>query len=238
MHAWEATRKKHLEKKPLMITMENIFPESYGSHPQELKNLITGARKQMTEMLVKRGLNRNEAKKAAETHIKATIDTGHLNIWRKYWNDDPKKSVEENDRAFKQWMLKEVDDMAKKGMIGNVHLSDNLGYQDEHLTPGQGTTPVKEIVSILKKHGYKGPLTVEPGAAATTDVSDFHGVMKTWQLFGSPVYAAHAPVRPAPKATWSDIQYSYFGQTRAPYYIFGAYAPSQDWTLWSQVPFE
>jgi len=136
-------------------------------------------------------------------------------------------------------MLSEVEDMAKKGMVGNVHLVDNMGYQDEHLTPGDGTTPVKEIVRILKKHGYKGALTVEPGAAATTDVSDFHGVMKTWNLFGSPVYSAHGPVRiDRPKGTWSDIQYSYFGQTRAPYYIFGAYAPSQDWTLWSQVPFE
>jgi hypothetical protein len=239
MHAWQTTKQKNLQERPLMVTMENIFPESYGSHPEELKNLITGARREMAQRLVKRGMEADEARRAAETHIKATLDTGHLNIWRKYWNDNPGKTVEQNDNEFKQWMLKEVDDMAKKKMIGNVHLTDNMGYQDEHLTPGDGTTPVKEIVSVLRKHGYKGALTVEPGAAATTDVSDFHGLMKTWRLFGSPVYSAHGPVHiDRPKATWADIQYSYFGQTRAPYYIFGAYAPSQDWTLWSQVPFE
>jgi len=84
-------------------------------------------------------------------------------------------------------------------------------------------------------------LTVEAGASATTDVTDFHGLMKTWKLFGSPVYAGHAGAAAradVPKGSWADIQYSYFGQTKAPYYIFGPYAPSQDWTLWSQVPFE
>ena len=82
-------------------------------------------------------------------------------------------------------------------------------------------------------------MSIEPGADATTDQGDFWGLMKTWKLFGSPVYGAHGPVRmDGPKANWSDIQYSYFGQAKAPYYIFGNYAPSQDWTLWSQAPFE
>ena len=35
-----------------------------------------------------------------------------------------------------------------------------------------------------------------------------------------------------------EVQYSYFGQNQAPYFIFGAYAPSNDWTLWSQSPLE
>ena len=38
--------------------------------------------------------------------------------------------------------------------------------------------------------------------------------------------------------TWSDVQYSFFGQNKPPYYIFGGYAPSNDWTLWSAVPLE
>ena len=117
---------------------------------------------------------------------------------------------------------------------------DNFGYQDEHLSPGQGNTPVKKMVEILKKHGYEGALTIEPGADATVDLSDFHGLMKTWRLFGSPVYGAHGAVArtDTPRKNWSDIQYSYFGQTASPYYIFGSYAPSQDWTLWTQTPME
>lgn len=239
VYAFEQTRHRNL-KNPLMITMENIFPESYGGHPDELMNLISGSRKKMAKMLQQqKGMSEAEAKKTAEEHIKATLDTGHLNVWRKYWQDDPDKTFEQNDNDFKEWMLNKVEKMAKKNMVGNVHLADNNGYQDEHLTPGDGTTPVKEIVKTLKKHGYKGALTVEPGAAATTDLSDFHGLMKTWKLFGSPVYGAHGPVRTdVPKDTWTDIHYSFFGQGKAPYYIFGTYSPSQDWTLWTQVPLE
>jgi hypothetical protein len=196
----------------------------------------------MAERLVKeRGLSEAEARKKAETHLKATLDTGHFNMWRKYWQNDPSKSMEQNDKDFQKWMLSKTEELAKAKMVGNVHLTDNFGYQDDHLSPGEGTAPVKEIVKVLKKHGYEGALTVEPGADASTDLSDFHGLMKTWRLFGSPVYGAHGPVgREAgwTKDSWTNIQYSYFGQARAPYYIFGPYAPSQDWTLWSQVPME
>ncbi|MBW2966812.1 hypothetical protein KY342_06945 [Candidatus Woesearchaeota archaeon] len=241
LHALDQTKGKHLGK-PLIITMENIFPESYGAHPDELKSLIENSRKRMTERLVKeRGFSEAEARKKAETHLKATLDTGHFNMWRKYWQNDPSKSMEQNDKEFQKWMLNKTEELAKAKMVGNVHLTDNFGYQDDHLSPGEGTTPVKEIVKVLKKHGYEGALTVEPGADASTDLSDFHGLMKTWRLFGSPVYGAHGPVgREAgwTKDSWTNIQYSYFGQARAPYYIFGPYAPSQDWTLWSQVPME
>ena len=220
--------------------MENIFPESYGAHPEELKKLILNSRAKMAQMLQQeRGMNDQEAQKAAATHLKATLDTGHLNVWRKYWQNDHKKSMTENDNDFKKWAINQVEELAKNDMIGNVHLADNYGYQDDHLAPGQGTAPVKEIAAVLKKYGYKDAFTVEPGADATTDLGDFHGLMKTWKLFGSPVYGAHGPARTdVPKASWSDIQYSYFGQSKAPYYVFGAYAPSQDWTLWTQVGLE
>jgi len=240
IYAMDQTKYKHTER-PIFITMENIFPESFGSHPDELKELVMKSREKMTDMLVKqRNFSESEAKKAAENHIKATLDVGHLNTWRKYWQNDSKKSIGENDADFKKWMLDKTEELAKAKIIGNVHLADNYGYQDEHLTPGEGTAPIKEMVAILKKHGYEGPLTVEAGSAATTDVSDFHGLMKTWRLFGSPVYGAHGPVSRVdkPRGNWSDIQYSYFGQTASPYYVFGPYAPSQDWTLWTQVPIE
>jgi len=197
----------------------------------------------MAQMLKEeRNIPMEDAKKFAETHIKATLDTGHLNVWRKYWQNDTHKSMKENDDDFKKWLLQKTEELAKSQIIGNVHLADNYGYQDDHLAPGMGTTPVKEMVEILRKYGYKGALTVEPGADASTDLGDFWGLMKTWRLFGSPVYGAHGPVARSaldwPKPSWTDIQYSYFGQTKPPYYIFGPYSPSQDWTLWTQVPLE
>ncbi len=249
LHAWEKTRqvaKQQAEGKiggreirPLFVAMENIFPESYGGHPDEIIDLVTGARRSMVEKLRQRGYNDEQARKAAEDHVKGHLDTGHLNMWRKYWSYDEKSSPEENDRKFNAWMLKKVEEMAKQNIIGSVHLTDNFGYQDEHLAPGQGNTPVTEMIKILKQHGYKGPLVVEPGADATTDLSDFHGLMKTWRLFGSPVYGLGAGLRgPSRQRAWGDVQYGYFGQTQPPYFVFGAYSPSEDWTLWSGVPME
>ena len=229
-------KKKRL-KSPLFVAMENLFPESYGAHPDELINLVEGSRQQMTQMLKQKGYSEGQAEKEANEHIKATLDTGHMNMWRKYWKGKPNQTPEQTDKEFNKWFLTKVEDMAKKGIIGNIHLVDNYGYQDDHLAPGQGNTPVKEAVHILKKYGYKGPLTVEPGADYSTDVSGFHSVMKTWQLFGSPVYGSGMGGAPAQKS-WGDVQYSYFGQTQPPYFTFGGYSPSEDWTLWSGVGME
>jgi sugar phosphate isomerase/epimerase len=269
IHAMDCTKN---QKNPLVITMENIFPERYGGHPEELRKLIHRARDEMVKRLSSetiedpsgrrytreesqqigrpelfgklrkvenpyfRNMNEEEARKKAETHIKATLDTGHLNTWRKFWQDDPKKSAQENDQAFQKWMLKEVEKLASEKLIGNVHLTDNFGYQDDHLAPGQGNTPNKDIVRILKKHGYDKAWTVEPGADASTDLSDFHGLMKTWRHFGSPIYGTGMRIG-APQ-TWTNVQYSYFGQNKPPYYVFGAYSPSNEWTLWSAMPME
>ncbi len=182
-------------------------------------------------------ISKQEAEKIAERHIKATLDTGHMNMWKKFWQDDPKLNREQNDAKFKNWYLQQVESLAKEHMIGNVHLADNFGYQDDHLSPGQGNAPIKEVVAILKKYGYDRAMTVEPGADAATDLSDFHGLMKTWRFFGSPIYGMGAESPQIPQ-NWSDVQYSYFGQNRPPYFVFGAYAPSNDWTLWSAVPME
>ena len=230
MRAWQETKDKNLEK-PLFITMENIFPESYGGHPQELKKLVLESRKKMEEELIKKkGYSKSEAKRLAETHIKATLDVGHLNLWRKYFKG--------SDKDFDKWMLNQTEDLAKSKIIGNVHLADNFGYQDEHLAPGQGNTPIKEMVKILKKHGYKGAYTVECGSSATTDASYFHGLMKTWEYLGSPVYSMGAARDGLPPPQWQNVQHSYFGQTYPPSFVFGAYSPSNDWTMWSGVAME
>ncbi|MBN1157219.1 sugar phosphate isomerase/epimerase [Candidatus Woesearchaeota archaeon] len=259
---------------PIVVTMENIFPERYGGHPQELKHIVKLAREKMVNYLTKKtvedgsfegqlfkksgdenlkygpyleapnpyfnkGLDKKRAEELAKKHIKITIDTGHLNTWRKYWVEDPKLNPEQNDAAFNKWMLNQIEDLAKGGLIGNVHLTDNYGYHDDHLSPGQGNTPVKEIVGILRKYGYKDAFTVEPGAAATTDGSDVHGLMSTWRHFGSPIYSSSGPVRVgAPNQSWTNVQNSYFGRTYPPYFIFGAYSPSEDWTFWSGVQME
>ena len=256
-------------EKPIYLTVENLFPERFGGHPEELVWLIKKSREKMVDFLTEKydpygfgpslegkrtrellqqgykknlnpfyreGMTKEEAAKLAEKHIGVTLDTGHLNLWRKYWEPQPGKSLEENDEAFNKWYLDQVEKLAKSGMIKNMHLVDNFGFQDDHLSPGQGNTPVKEVLKIIKKYGYDKVLTVEPGADASTDVSDFHGLMKAWRHFGTNIYGVD--MRVAHPQTWGDVQYSYFGQGRPPQYTFGGYSPSNDWTLWSQVPME
>ncbi|MBI2654230.1 hypothetical protein HYX02_05475 [Candidatus Woesearchaeota archaeon] len=262
-----ALRKTRDPNNPVTVAIEHIFPERFGGHLEELKWIIKKSRERMVELLTKpeieygasmapeeideeklrkgfkqpnpyyMGVSKEEAEKLAERHIKATLDTGHINLWRKYWQDDPRLTREQNETGFKKWVLDQVESLAKEKMVGNVHLADNYGYHDDHLAPGQGNSPIREIMAILKRYGYEKAVTVEPGADASTDLSDFHGLMKTWRFFGSPVYGMGFRGVGVPQ-TWADVQYSFFGQNKPPYYVFGAYAPSNDWTLWSAVPLE
>jgi len=271
IHAMQKTKDPN---NPVVVAIENLFPERFGGHLEEIKWVIKKSRERMVEMLIEpkiqlgvsrmptemneekmndamspegkgmmqenpfyTGMSKEEAEKIATSHIKATLDTGHLNMWKKFWQDDPKLNREQNDAKFKDWYLQQVESLAKEGMVGNVHLADNYGYQDDHLSPGQGNAPLKEAIAILKRHGYDRALTVEPGADASTDLSDFHGLMKTWRLFGSSIYGMGAGSPQIPQR-WTDVQYSYFGQNKPPYFVFGPYAPSNDWTLWSAVPME
>ena len=239
MFAMEQTNKmkrKGQYKKPLAVAMENLFPESYGSHPDEMMDLVLKSRKRMEQMLIKRGMAEKEAVKRAEDHITATLDTGHINIWRKYWVGDPKKTIEQNDVDFDNWVIKKVTEMAKKNVVGHIHLDDNYGYHDDHLAPGEGNTPISRMMKALKSNGYKGELVVEPGADWTTDVGGFSSVMKTWRLFGSPVYGAGSGATGS--RGWGQVGYGWFGSNQPPYFTFGAYSPSEDWTLWSGVPLE
>lgn len=239
--AWRQSDKLAKEgklKKPITVALENMFPEQYGSHPDELIKLVKGSQEKMAQLLQKDyHISEQEARKKAQQHITSTFDTGHLNMWRKYWKSDPAKTLEQNDKEFDNWVLKKVGEMIDKKIIGHVHLDDNYGYQDDHLAPGEGNNPIREIVQMLKQKGYTGEMIIEPGADYTTDVTGFHSVMKTWRHFGIPVYGKGSGLAPR-RTTWSQVGYGYFGQTEPPYFTFGGYSPSEDWTLWSGVPLE
>jgi len=184
-----ALRRTKDPNNPVVVAIENLFPERFGGHLEEVKWIIKKSRERMVELLTEpriirgvsraptemneeklnavvipggksmlqenqfyMGISKEEAEKLADTHIKVTLDTGHLNMWRKFWQEDPKLNREQNDTKFKEWYLNQVESLAKEGMVGNVHLADNYGYQDDHLSPGQGNAPIKEAISILKKN--------------------------------------------------------------------------------------
>ncbi len=229
MYAYDVEQMKNL-KKSLYISPENIFPESgYGSHPQELKKLIIESRKAMADKLKTRGFAEERAKKIAEDHVKATFDIGHAYTWRRFFKGSDPADIEKTNKEFKKWAMDQVKDLLKSKVIGRAHISDNFGYYDEHVTPGQGIVPVKEFVEELKKADVED-VVVEPAH------QDIQALLGAWEHFGSSIYSAMAPWESMDR--WIASTSVYAGRTAGPNYLVGDVVPSEDWTLWSQTRME
>ncbi|MDP3918447.1 MAG: TIM barrel protein [Nanoarchaeota archaeon] len=230
MYAYEKEKKEKL-KSPLFIAPENLFPEGgYGSHPEELKKIIQSSREAMIKQLNQKGIKGEEAKKIAREHIKATFDIGHANTWSKYFKGDKKE--------FDNWIIKEVKGLVDEGIIGHVHLSDNFGYYDEHLTPGAGNAPIQDFLKSLKDKKYEGKLIVEWGAQASGLPSE--AMIGAWaNLANSPIYRVEGQASPK----WEDLENTgYFATASSPFMTVGKYATAlgKDWQLWSysEAPIE
>ena len=213
-------------KKPLWVAPENWAVERYGSHPREYRKIIKKSRDEMAKMLMKDEkykMSKSKAKMVAEEHIKGTFDIGHLNMWKKYFQGD--------DKGFAKWMEKELRPLVRDKIIGHVHLSDNFGYHDEHIELGEGNAPIQEFFKILKEEKFKGIQVAEPGGQRE---GQLHRVWTSaLEMGGSPVYRIDSASK-----TWTDIGGSYFGRTQSPNFMVGDYAPTKEWTLWSEVPLE
>jgi len=214
MYAYDVQKTKKLDR-DLFVSPENVFPEGgYGSHPTELKELVIDARKEMTEMLKQKGKDPKEAVKIAEDHIKATFDIGHAYTWKKFFKTKPGWNEKKRDEEFNKWLMNQVEDLVDKKIIGHVHISDNFGYHDEHLTPGHGNVPLKDFVKKLKEKNYKGEMIVEWGAQPPEEQYDV--MTGAWGLLGTtPLYRT---------MRWTDIEDSFLGQTKRSYHVVGPYA--------------
>lgn len=208
-------------KSPIFISPENVFAEQYGSHPDELREIITSSRKAMADHLMKdRNLSAADAKRRAEQHIKATFDIGHANMWKKYYNG---KAAD-----FDKWIVSEAEKLAKEGIIGHVHVSDNLGFNDEHLAPGQGNTPINEFVKRMKQAGLSDVI-VEPSH------NDFEVLREGWRTMAGAI-SQNFPVA---GDRWVNIEHSYFGRAGSPYFLYGELAPNPEaYQPWSGVRLE
>lgn len=246
MYALEQTEKrirlgdKLIEKNPLYISPESVQPESYGSHPDELKVLVQDARKNMSEKLQQiRGYSKKKADDTAKNHIRATLDIGHMNIWKRHFIKKENESQEHYDKRFKSWVLDKSKDLVDNEIVGHVHLNDNYGYHDEHLTIGDGNAPIKEFLEIMK-NGNVDDFIVEAGS-----FNPLTALPDSLALMGSSVYSIFRPG--ISEQTWSDgilqsgFHQTYFGRTEGPRYIMGDYSPSEDFKgspFYTGVPLE
>jgi len=234
IYAWKKQKSQKL-KKDLYVAPENIFPEQYGAHPDELLSLVEKSRERMKQKLVsEEKMNEQEAKKIADSHIKATFDIGHANIWRKYFQMDP-NSKKTKDEQFDEWLLKKVDKLKNAGVLGHVHVSDNFGYSDEHTDPGQGNVPLQGFLDKIK--GSDIDVVVE--TASQGDRAFLAG----FKEMGHPIYGLS---RPSSVDSWDVIENSFFGRTAPPYFVVGEYAQQiattemtkNSFSTWSGTPFE
>ncbi len=260
MHAMDITRHNPHVKKDIFVAPENIFPEmGFGSHPEEMIELVKGSRKAFVDMVTspeienpygildtktqtlkkmanpyyRKDISKEEAAKLAERHIKATLDTQHLGMWKKHFVPKPGETPQEWEKRFNGWYMEQIEKLEKEKIIGHIHMVDAMGAGHHHLPIGQGTLPIKDAIEYLKKKGYTGTMITE-GHEENARFGTHRQFTEMWRHFGSPVYGTFAPTGP----TWGQVQHAYFGYTMPPMFIYGAYSPSNEWKLWSEVPME
>lgn len=264
IHAMDQSLHNKNAKKDIFIAPENIFPEmGYGSHPEELIELVQDARKKMVEMLSEKyiedpharfdqeltegkkhklvpnpnfmGMSKKEAEKYANKHIKATLDTQHLGMWWKHFQPKAGETRDQRKKRFDKWYMEQIDKMDKAGVIGHIHAVDGMGGGHHHLPVGQGDMPIKKALEFLKKKGFKGTMVSE-GHGEEQFFGKGRMMTQTWKNLGSPIVGVGYAMG-APQS-WTDVHHGYFRSMQSPYFVFGSYSPSNDWQLWSQVPME
>ncbi len=226
MEVYKKNKEKYGLEDPIYVAPENWNIQMYGSHPKEYREAIKKSRERMVQMLRSRNHSEEEAKKLAEKHIKGTLDIGHLNMYRYYFQAKPGDTPEKTEERFNKWMLDESEKLVKEGIVGHIHLSDNFGFDDEHLTPGQGNIPMKEFLKRMEKHDIKD-LIIETGSYNISTAQP-----DTLALMGSPVFGKNRRMRQ------NQVHQGHFGYQAPGFFIAGSYAPSNDWTTWTDVPLE
>jgi sugar phosphate isomerase/epimerase len=242
-------------RKNLYVGPEIGWPNFYGSHPKEFADMILGARQQMVKILTddftadsemkgsfkkygfQRPLDKEHAREEARKHIKGTFDTGHMGMWLQQFH--PELPWDERLKKFKKWYGEQINWLAdlnrKEQVIGAIQAVDSAGPGHGHLPPGQGILPVKDAVEMLKtKGGFTGYVVSE--GHEEEKFGQGRILLKTWQNFGSPLATGYTPG--FPQRTWGQVQNAYFGRTYSPLFMFGSYAPSNEFKLWSEVPLE
>jgi len=228
---WDVRGGEKFER-PLFIAVENFFPEIHGGHPDEIKKIVINSRELLSKRLQEdRGMSKDTAWKEAESRIKATWDTSHANMWRKYFKSNAGESLDQTDARFKKWYLGKAKEWKDENIIGHIHVSDNFGWEDEHVIPGQGNAPIKEFIHMMKDKTDKGEIDVivEPAH------QDYRALLGGWKLFGSSIYGLEMGKREG----WLEVERSYFGKNAPPYFLYGEAAPDpESWQLWSGTKLE
>ena len=161
-------------------------------------------------------------------------------MWWKNFQPKSGETVDQREKRFNKWYMKQVDKLADADILGNIHVVDGMGGGHVHLPAGQGMFPVVDAVKHLKKKGFTGNMTSEGHGESAMGAA--RQMTETWRAFGSTMgsygFGGGGGGGFGAPQKWTDVSQSYFGSTQSPYFIYGNFAPSNDWSLWSSVPME
>ncbi|HTY44315.1 MAG TPA: TIM barrel protein [Patescibacteria group bacterium] len=154
-----------------IISIENPPAGGAFSRGSELKDVVEKSREKFIDLAVDKGMDRKEAKAAAEKIIGVTWDVGHINMLRKY-------GYKSED------IVKETE--AVKPLIKHIHLSDNFGLEHTELPMGMGNVPLKEIMEKIGAKGDEVKKIIEAGNWWQHFKTP--PFQETLEAFGSPIY--------------------------------------------------
>ena len=132
-------------------------------------------------------MSEKKAKEIANKLIGVTWDVGHIYMLKKhgYTDEDIKKEAEKIGKH-----------------VTHIHLTDNFGFEDSHLPPGEGSVNIKEQLgeiekSLTKEQKERMKTIVEAGEF----VANFKETPHLYALshLGSPLYSEDLG------PTWGDI---------------------------------
>ena len=78
---------------------------------------------------------------------------------RGFGSDDISICIDLNHSNLNEDLVTVADNC--RGLISNIHVSDNLGIKEDHLRPGEGIIDFAEAVCALRRAGYDGPINLE-----------------------------------------------------------------------------
>ncbi len=242
----ETHNKGKFLKDPIHVGPEIGWPQFYGSHPTEFVDMIMKSREEMVHKLTdpnsnffQKGLSKQQAEEQAKTHIKGVFDTSHLAMWIR--NFKPDLPWDTRVKEFNSWFTGQMEWLAKENkkndILGAIQAVDSATGAHAHLPPGQGIFPIVEAVKILKEKGdFKGFLVSE--GHEEEKFGEGRILLKAWEKFGGHFQNTGYAPQGGGQMTWGGIQNNYFGKTYSPMFMFGSYAPSNEFKLWSEIPFE
>jgi sugar phosphate isomerase/epimerase len=193
---------KDVNRTPV-LALENLMPHMGAfNNADDLKKLINQSRKNFeTQLVEKKGMDEKEAKSIATQLIGATWDVGHLNVSLRKAGFSEKDVVEETKKIAKD--------------VKHIHLTDNFGHSDSHLSPGMGNVPFKEHLEALEKEQGNlddGNVRAIVEAAAIPQHFKKSPHPAILESFGAPVYGGGS------SPYWSEVsnsEGSYFGSPMA-----------------------